>query len=129
MWRKIFLLYTKTFGGKIWFDLHRVSPGNVFDKNLNKAVFKISHQKIFKQQLVHKIVLWLYKNSNSRNELHQCTKFEKRKVQFSCTRYHDIYIYIYKDCKLKSTMARYEQLKRNYLFTVKFLKPINVFSI
>ena len=54
-------------GGKIWFDLHRVSPGNVFDKNLNKALFKISHQKIFKQQLVHKIVLWLYKNSNSRH--------------------------------------------------------------
>ena len=43
----MFRLYTKTFGGKIWFDLHRVSPGNVFDKSLNKAVFKISHQKIF----------------------------------------------------------------------------------
>ena len=29
-------------------------------------------------------------------------KFEKKNLQFSCTRYHDIY----KDCKLKSTMAR-----------------------
>ena len=75
----MFRLYTKTFGGKIWFDLQRVSPGNVFDKSLNKAVFKISHQKIFKQQLVHKIVLWLYKNSNFRqNELfHQCTSLKK----------------------------------------------------
>ena len=122
MWRKIFRLHTKTFGGKIWFDLHRVSPGNVFDKNLNKAFFKISHQKIFKQQLVHKIVLWLYKNSKSRyfrqNELHQCTSLKKEKYNF-CTRYHDIYIY--KDSKLKSTMARYEQLKRNCLFTLKFL--------
>ena len=128
MWRKIFLLYTKTFGGKIWFDLHRVSPGSVFDKNLNKAFFKISHQKIFKQQLVHKIVLWLYKvpifPSKWTSSMY---KFEKRKLQFSCTRYHDIYIF--KDCKLKSAMARYEQLKRNYLFTVNFLKPINVFSI
>ena len=76
-----------TFGGKIWFDLHRVSPGNVFDKNLNKAFFKISHQKIFKQQLVHKIVLWLYKNSKSRyfrqNELfHQCTSLKKEIYTF-----------------------------------------------
>ena len=131
MWRKIFRLYTKTFGGKIWFDLHRVSPGNVFDKNLNKAFFKISHQKIFKQQLVHKIVLWLYKNSNSRyfrqNELfHQCTSLKKEKYNFLA---RGTMIYIFNDCKFLSTMARYEQLKRNCLFTLKFLKPINVFSI
>ena len=131
MWRKIFRLYTKTFGGKIWFDLHRVSPGSVFDKNLNKAFFKISHQKIFKQQLVHKIVLWLYKNSNSRhfrqNELFfiSVQVWKKKTTIFL----HEVPWYMYKDCKLKSTMARYEQLKRNYLFTLKFLKPINVFSI
>ena len=32
-----FVIYTKTFGGKIWADLHRVSPSNIFDKNFNKA--------------------------------------------------------------------------------------------
>ena len=129
MWRKNFRLYTKTFGGKIWFDLHRVSPGSVFDKNLNKAVFKISHQKIFKQQLVHKIVLWLFKVPifPSKWTFSSMYKFEKRKVQFSCTRYHDIYIYIFKDCKLKSTMARYEQLQRNCIFTLKFLKTNQCF--
>ena len=35
--REIFRVYTKTFGGKIWANLHRVSPGNIFGKNFNKA--------------------------------------------------------------------------------------------
>ena len=29
-----FWLYTKSFGGKIWRNLHSVSPGNKFGKNL-----------------------------------------------------------------------------------------------
>ena len=130
MWRKIFRLYTKTFGGKIWFDLHRVSPGNVFDKNLKKAFLKISHQIYLSSNSCTKLSFGYTKIqipdiSVKMNFFSSVYKFEKRKLQFSCTRYHDIY----KDCKLKSTMARYEQLKRNYLFTLKFLKPINVFSI
>ena len=38
--REIFRVYTKTFGGKIWANLHRVSPGNIFGKNFNKASFQ-----------------------------------------------------------------------------------------
>ena len=33
-------IYTKTFGGKIWTNLHRVSPGNTFGKKLNRVVFE-----------------------------------------------------------------------------------------
>ena len=47
-----FRIYIKTFGGKIWTNLHRVSPGNNFGKNFNKPSFWISRQKIIKQHLV-----------------------------------------------------------------------------
>ena len=33
---KLFI-YTKTFGGKIWNNLHRVSPGNFVGKIFNKV--------------------------------------------------------------------------------------------
>ena len=46
MSRKIFR--TKTFGGKIWANLHRVFPVIIFGKNFNKTSFKISRQKIIK---------------------------------------------------------------------------------
>ena len=39
MSRKIFHIYTKTFGGKIWNNLHRVSPGNFVGKNFDKVCF------------------------------------------------------------------------------------------
>ena len=54
--KKIFRTYTKTFGGKIWFNLHSVSPGNILGKNLNRCCVKfpaktylnnISCEKIF----------------------------------------------------------------------------------
>ena len=54
--KKIFRTYTKTFGGKIWFNLHSVSPGNILGKNLNSCCVKfpaktylnnISCEKIF----------------------------------------------------------------------------------
>ena len=54
MLRKILYIYTKTFGGKIWTNLHRVSPGNFFGKNFNNASFKISCHELFKQHLVQK---------------------------------------------------------------------------
>ena len=54
MFRKKFCIYTKTFGGKIWTNLHRVSPGNFFGKNFNNASFKISCHELFKQHLVQK---------------------------------------------------------------------------
>ena len=38
--RKIFPIYTKTFGGKIWIDLHSVSPSNFSGKNFNEVSFK-----------------------------------------------------------------------------------------
>ena len=38
--RKIFPIYTKTFGGKIWIDLHSVSSG----KNFNEVSFQIYRQ-------------------------------------------------------------------------------------
>ena len=43
--RKMFRIYTKTFGGKIWSSLHRVFPTNIFGKNLKKASFKNNRQK------------------------------------------------------------------------------------
>ena len=51
---EIFRVYTKTFGGKIWTSLHRVSPDNFFAKIFNKASFKIPAKKIIKQHLVQK---------------------------------------------------------------------------
>ena len=51
---KNFGVYTKTFGGKIYTNLHRVSPGSFFSKNFNKASFQISRQKLFKHHLVQK---------------------------------------------------------------------------
>ena len=43
--RENFLPYTKTFGGKIWTFLHRVSPGNILGNNFNEASFKSLRQK------------------------------------------------------------------------------------
>ena len=52
---KIFRVYTKTFGGKIWMNLHRVFPGNFFDKNFNKTSFEKFPPNIIKHHLVQKI--------------------------------------------------------------------------
>ena len=49
-----FRIYIKTFGGKIWTNLHRVSPGNVLGKKFTEAFFKNSHQTIIQQYLVQK---------------------------------------------------------------------------
>ena len=38
--KKIFRTHTKTFGGKIWVNLHSVSPGNILGKNLNRCCVK-----------------------------------------------------------------------------------------
>ena len=46
----------KTFGGKIWTNLHRVFPCNFFGKNLNNASRKNARQKIIKKHLVQKRV-------------------------------------------------------------------------
>ena len=37
MARKIFQKYTKSFGGKIWADLHSVSPDNVFVTKIDRV--------------------------------------------------------------------------------------------
>ena len=37
---KFFPIYTKSFGGKIWKNLHRVSPGNKFGKKINGVLFE-----------------------------------------------------------------------------------------
>ena len=42
--RKIFPISTKTFGGKIWIDLHSVSPSNFSGKNFNEVLFQIYRQ-------------------------------------------------------------------------------------
>ena len=51
---QILRIYTKTFGGKIWRNLHSVSPSNYFGKNLNKDSLEISRQNLCKQHLVQK---------------------------------------------------------------------------
>ena len=50
----LFRIYTKTFGGKIWTNLHRVSPGNFLGKKFNEASFKNFRQTIIQQHLVQK---------------------------------------------------------------------------
>ena len=50
----MFPLYTKTFGGKIWKNLHNVSPDNFLNKKLKKASLEISRQKSFEHHLVQK---------------------------------------------------------------------------
>ena len=47
----LFRIYTKTFGGKIWTILHRVSPGNFLGKKFNEASFKIIQQHLVKKEL------------------------------------------------------------------------------
>ena len=47
-------LYTKTFGGKIWTNLHSVSPDNFLGKELKTASLTISRQKLFEHRLVQK---------------------------------------------------------------------------
>ena len=68
MSRKTFRVYTKTFGGKIWTNLHRVSPGNFFGKNFNKASFKNYRQKLLNsvsckknwRAIVNSISVWIF---------------------------------------------------------------------
>ena len=50
----MFPLYTKTFGGKIWKNLHSVSPDNFLSAKFNMASFTISRQNSFKHHLVQK---------------------------------------------------------------------------
>ena len=45
-------MYTKTFGGKIWTNLNRVSPDNIFDKNFKRVQFEIFRQSLYEQHLV-----------------------------------------------------------------------------
>ena len=47
-------LYTKTFGGKIWNNLHSVSPDNFLGKKFKIAALTISHQKLFEHRLCKK---------------------------------------------------------------------------
>ena len=47
-------IYTKTFGGKIWTNLHRVSPDNFPGKKLKMVSLTISRQKLFEHRLVQK---------------------------------------------------------------------------
>ena len=45
--RKIFQKYTKSFGGKIWANLHSVSPYNIFVSKIDRVYFtKISAIKL-----------------------------------------------------------------------------------
>ena len=48
-------IYTKTFGGKIWCNLHSVSPYNFLVKKFKMASLKIYRQKSFEHHLVRKI--------------------------------------------------------------------------
>ena len=50
----MFPLYIKSFGGKIWKNLHSVSPGNFFDKKFKMASLKNFPPKIFEHRLVQK---------------------------------------------------------------------------
>ena len=51
----MFPLYTKTFGGKTWRNLHSVSPDNNFGKKFKMASLKFYCQRKFKHNLVQKL--------------------------------------------------------------------------
>ena len=50
-------IYTKTFGGKIWANLHSVYPDNFLNKKVKMASLIISRQKLFEHHLVQKTEL------------------------------------------------------------------------
>ena len=50
----MFPLYTKTFGGKIWKNLHSVFPDNFLGKKFKMASLTSSRQKLFEHHLVQK---------------------------------------------------------------------------
>ena len=43
--RKIFQKYTKSFGGKIWANLHSVSPYNIFVAKIERVYLEFFHRK------------------------------------------------------------------------------------
>ena len=45
-------MYTKTFGGKTWTNLHRVSPDNNLGKNFDSVRLEIFYQIFYEQHLV-----------------------------------------------------------------------------
>ena len=49
-------IYTKTFGGKIWNNLHSVSPNNFLGKKFKMASLSISRQTLSQHRLVQKKV-------------------------------------------------------------------------
>ena len=61
MWRKIFQKYTKSFGGKIWANLHSVSPYNIFVTKIDRVFLaKISAIKLL-YSISRKIFLHKFK--------------------------------------------------------------------
>ena len=58
-------IYTKTFGGKIWQNLHSVSPDNILNKIFKMASLTISRQNYF--------------------NVVSCKKFSKLNVKFPST--------------------------------------------
>ena len=71
MSRKTFRIYTKTFGGKIWTILHRVSPWQHFWQKIEQNCFwDFSRQKIV-QHLVQKLSR-IFNLSSSLNILSVC---------------------------------------------------------
>ena len=65
----MFPIYTKSFGGKIWKNLHSVSPGNFFDKIFKMASLENFSPKIFEHHLVQK--LWNESPISSRDRSKQ----------------------------------------------------------
>ena len=53
MWEiKLFRIYSKFFGGKIWLNLHIVFPQKIFDKKFKMVSLKIFRQKLSGWHLV-----------------------------------------------------------------------------
>jgi len=81
----MFPLYTKSFGGKIWRNLHSVSPDNDFDKKFKMASLEISRHKNFRHNLVQKLV----KKNSIPSMLKSLANFQ-RLCCLSCTRLSQI---------------------------------------
>ena len=84
-------LYTKTFGGKIWTNLHSVSPGNFLNKKFKMASIESSRQKIIltsprakKFKLKREFVSYPQKKHPEKNFNFSClNQIWNRKISFA----------------------------------------------
>ena len=87
---KFLQIYTKTFGGKIWSNLHKVSPANIFDKKFKRLPLNFS-AKIDANITLCKI----FDTKTLKQPLVSVDNFFLRvmSLNFFCTKWYTLYSY------------------------------------